>query len=165
MRTITVYRFDELNKQAKRTAIEKLKYVNVEDGLWAGSIYDFTNSIGVALNHYEYNNGYIEVLGGFRNTGICVAEAILISHFDKLRKLAKDFLANVDNLNIVLDRKTDANNTDTRYTALQKQFEKTVLEILREELQNTYKKLCSVKSIIRTARKMEFFEDGTPIKN
>lgn len=75
--TRTLYKFEELSKEAKEKAIESLYDLNV-DHEWWDSVYDDAENIGLKITSFDIDHHEIE--GKFINTAIFTAEAIKKNH-------------------------------------------------------------------------------------
>jgi len=61
MRTIRtkIYSFNELSKEAQNVAIDKMRYINVDDNWWL-STYEDAENIGLKITSFDIERNEIE---------------------------------------------------------------------------------------------------------
>lgn len=171
MRTITrkttVYKFDELPKDAQDKAIERLADINV-DGKWWDFAYEDAKQIGLKLTGFDIDGrGYCK--GDFMEGAHVVAENIKQDHGESCETY-KDAVNYLKERDEVIDATARDENRDfedeyeleQKLDELDTEFLRTLLEDYRIMLQHEYEDLTSRKGIIETieANDYDFTEDG-----
>lgn len=163
----TVYKFEELNEEARDKAVRKLWDLNVESGWWDYT-YEDAERIGLKITSFDLDRNN-HATGHLTQSSDLVAEKILKEHVAetcRTWKLANNYLFDV--------RKTRKENFDPDCSnelthegdcilaELEAQFEKDLLAEYASILQKEYEYLTSEETIfdLIKANEYEFTEEG-----
>lgn len=163
MRTISIsiYKFDELSKEAQEKAIEKLWDINVYGHPWWQFVYEDAEMIGLKItdfDEHECNGRFIE---GAEETALLIKENH--GHSCKTYKTAAEYLKK--RAIEIVRSKLKGEEPEECLEELDNEFLCLLLEDYRIILKNEYEHLISRESVIETilANEYEFTEDGTPV--
>ena len=169
-KTITLYKFEELSKEAQENAISRLYDINIMHEWWDG-IYDDATTIGLTITGFDLDrrNG---ATGHFIKDVHEVVQLIFANHGEMCEtyKTAKQFDEDWTNLvfkysNGVNTKKVMEENEydfDNEADELEKDFLKSLLEDYATILQKECDYLSSEEAIKETieANEYEFTQDG-----
>lgn len=167
MRTIRtkVYKFNELNDDAKQKAIEHFKCYPEES--WYESVYDDAAQVGIKIKAFNLDRGnYIKIE---MNYAFDVAEKITLNHGEgsETYKTAKQYL--IDRKELVDESPVDEDDCyvgeyefDRKIDELDKEFKHDIGQDYLTMLKKEYEYLTSEESIIEMidANEYEFYVDG-----
>jgi hypothetical protein len=172
MRTVRtkVYKFDELQPEAKNKAIQQFSDINV-DYEWWNFTYEDADNIGLKIKGFDIDRGsYCK--GEFVDSAYYVANKIKENHGETCEtyKTAIAFIAEWDALvskysdGVTTDKVAEDNEYDFDNEAedLESEFLKSICEDYRIILSKEYDYLTSEEAIIETIRsnEYEFTKDG-----
>lgn len=177
MTTEVAYKFADLSKDAKQTAIEHFSDINVDYKWWKWTLEDAEN-VGITIKEFDLEyRGSID--GSLIWSGEDVCKAIIETHGKdcKTHKIAAEYsqkYAELSKSYLILDVKekmTQADMYDERHELdaesedLSEVLEAKLLIAYLEILKNEYEYLQSEEAIIESieANNYEFEEDGTLI--
>ncbi len=153
-KTINVYKFEELTKEAQDKVIQTIAPWQVENG-WYEDLYEDAKTIGLQVIGFEVDGNRF-AKGRFSDSAMACAEKIQANHGEECetRKTADKFLSDRIDL-FVGDSEADESE-------LEEQFLKDILSDYADMLQREYDYLTSREAIIETinANEYEFTEDG-----
>jgi len=156
-----VYKFDELNEDAKQKAIEVLSEINVDYDWWQ-FVYEDAENIGLKIDGFDIDRGsYCN--GNFTISAHEVAANIIRDHGESCDtyKTAQEFL---DNSNEIQNKYPEMEGPDYEDEMISNEdaFLNSILEDYRVMLTNEYEYLISDEAIIETiqANEYEFTADG-----
>lgn len=165
-----VYKFDELNEDAKQTVIENNYDINVSYDWWE-STYEDAKNVGIEITAFDIDrSSYCK--GEASSSWKDVAEQIVKEHGEMCEtyKTAKDFLNEYDELvkkysdgiNINQVHEDNVYEFDQYADELENDFRKSILEDYRIILEKEYEYLTSKEAIIETitCNEYEFTKDG-----
>lgn len=170
MRTVRIklYKYNELNEQAKKTAIAKFFDVNV-DYEWWDSIYSDANEIGLKITEFDADT-YCK--GKLLHSLPEVCNLIMSNHGEQCEtyKTAKAYLAEWDKLvkehsdGIIPDKVSEDKEYEFDQCAdeLENQLKLSLCEDYRVILRNEYEYLTSTEAIEETIlyNEYDFTQDG-----
>lgn len=168
--TYNVYKFEELNEDAKDKALEKYYHINVEHDWYDNTYEDIKTLLGITITGFDLDRGqYVEFdfscnditknfLKGLH--GMCFSSD---RHFGYLVELTEKYLADFDRLD--QDEAKDMSIDEIQdelyeeRCEIKAQLEDAILQNLRSE----YEYLTSEEAVIEAfeANECEFKEDGT----
>ena len=165
-----VYKFDELNEDAKQKAIESLSDINVNYDWWQ-FVYEDAKNVGIQINGFDIDReSYCK--GIFIESANYTANKIKFEHGENCEtyKTAISFISDWDKL---VAKYSDGKNTDkvtedneydfdNEADELENEFLNSICEDYRVMLSNEYDYLTSEEAIIETIRanEYEFTADG-----
>ena len=162
--TITTYEFDELSREAREHAIEKLWNINVGYGWWR-FIYEDAETVGIKITSFDLS--YPDCKGEFIESARYTATKILQYHGEvcETYQTANGFL---NELNRFMETaETDEYgelylSDEQKVEDMELEFLRSILEDYRVLLQKEYDYQTSDEAIIETIRanEYEFTENG-----
>lgn len=168
---VKLYKFNELNEEAKKKALDKLQLINVEFNNWFDSDYEDANRVGIKITGFDLgraNSISLEFIEGAEE----VAREILKEHGEGCDtfEAATNFLKDKDNLvyelsdKIETERVAEGNEEefDERCDSLEEEFKKEIEACYFKQLHSSYEYLISEEAIKETieANEYEFTEEG-----
>lgn len=166
MRTIetTVYKFDELDEDAKDRAVEKLYDLNI-DHEWWDFILDEAEKLGLEIKEFDTDRYHIK--GHLTDTPQFTIDCILADHGESCDtfKLAKEYKEGFDALpcqEMIFDECDHEPNCETEYDDLRENFEHALLQEYLTILRHEFEYLTSREQIEESIRvnEYEFTEEG-----
>ena len=164
--TTTIYKFSELNEDAKQKAIEKFSDINVDYNWWKWT-YEDAERIGLKITGFDIDRGgYCD--GEFTLTASEVAQNVLNQHFETCgtcntaKEFMKDWQPVFSNYMDETHEDYESGESEDKLMELEEDFKKSLCEDYRIILQREYEYLTSEAAIIDTieANGYEFTEDG-----
>jgi len=167
----TLYKFNELTDDAKETAIDNLRFVNVEHGDWWNSTFEDAKEIGLKITSFDLDRRR-GADGEFIDSAEHCASLIIKNHGEMCEtyKTAQSYLSDRNGL---VSQYSDGENTsvvteeneydfDKECDELDAEFLKSILEDYSIILQNESEYLTSDEAVQDTieANDYEFTEDG-----
>ncbi len=159
---VPLFSFDQLSKEAKQKAIEKLSDINVNYD-WYEFTYEDAKNVGLIIKESDWM--YVTANGEFANSAPECAELIIENHGKDCNsfKTAKAFLNALKGLEDKYEGKEDTQEREDELTDLEDAFLKNILKDYAVMLSEEWHYLQSEKAIIETIKSNEYlFEaDGT----
>lgn len=157
----TVFKFKELSKDAKQSAIEHYANGNLDYDWWDG-IYEDAASMGLEITSFDLDRSK-HAEGKFIWTEQKVASAILALHGEDCEtyKTSAKFLATA----VLFDQNDTEDENMDKWTALCEHFLKDILNNYADMLQSECDYLQSAEAITETilANDYDFDEDGNMV--
>ena len=162
-----VYKYDELNDEAKEKAVEKLYDINVQFDWW-DCTYDDAESVGLKITGFDIGRGSSCDID-FTEDACFTAHKIKEEHgaMCETHQTAVNFLKERDEIvnTAPKDENGDFENEqelDEKLDDIEAEFLRSISEDYRIMLQKEYKYLTSEEVIIETieSNEYEFTEDG-----
>lgn len=159
MRTIRIklYKFSELNEDAKQKAIEHLWDINVDSEHWYSGIMDDAENIGLKIT--DSDEQYVK--GEFTLAANEVAANIFRDHGETCEtyKTAQSFMAEWQP---IFDKYMDTEDGEDKLMDIEDEFRKSLCEDYRIMFSKEYEYMTSKQAIIETieANEYEFTKDG-----
>lgn len=154
-----VYKFDELNENAKQKAIEWGSDLNVDYDWWE-SVYEDAANIGLKITKFDIDRGsYCK--GNFTIAANEVAANIFRDHGEQCETYKTAF-AFMEEWQPVFGTYMETEEGEQKLMDIENDFETNLLEDYRIMLQKEYEYQTSEAAIIETiqANEYEFTEDG-----
>jgi hypothetical protein len=157
-----VYKFEELQDQAKQQVLEKFCSINVDFNWWDDVYYD-AEQVGIKICGFDIDR-YCRI--ELYDTAKEVAEKIVKNHGKvcETYKTAKQFLDDIENINTKYGEVTEDNEYDyeKEMDELSDDFIKDIAEDYLGVLKTDYEYRTSEEAIIEfiEANDYEFTEDG-----
>lgn len=162
---LTVFKFEELSKEAQEKAIQDNWDFNVNHDWWDFT-YEDAATIGLKITGFDLGRGR-SITGDFKTSAIDCANSILENHGEECGtyKLAAAYKEShmVISVKYKLLANDDSEDEDDEITELSEAFEKDILNAYWKILDNEYDYLqseeCIKESLI--ANEYDFEEDGS----
>lgn len=163
--TTTVYTFDELSEEAKRSVLEQFSYINVEFD-WGEFIYEDAKTIGCEINGFDIGRGACCNLKLTKDV-LNVIDLIIENHGEcDTYKTAREYkeAITVANDNYDNDMEGDPEISDA-YESIVREFTYALAEDYRIMLQREYEYMTGEEAITETIRcnEYEFTEHGKQV--
>lgn len=154
MRTINVYKFEELSEEAKSAAIRKNRDINVEDDWWQCT-YETMNECGIAVNSFDLYRRDINItIEDSERTAKYIVETF--GEHSSLSKISKTFL----------DKLSEGPFEDDVLEDIEERFRRSISNEMYMWLHDEYEHLRGDEAIAETLEinEYEFLENGHEIQ-
>lgn len=172
MRTIRtkVYKFDELNEDAKKKVLTKMWDINVSEEWWE-FIYSDAAEVGIEITGFDIGRGN-DITGKLKGTATETIDKIMANHGEVCAtyKTAQSYLtqwnelvrAHSDGINTDRVCEEKEYEFDQKADQLEQDFLKDILEDYLSMLRSEYEYYTSEEAVIETieANEYEFTRDG-----
>lgn len=163
---INLYKFSELSEDAKQTAVDKMRDINVSHDWW-DSTYEDAAQIGLKITSFGLDRNR-HAKGEFTLSACEVAQNIFNNHGETCEtyKTAKEFMSELqpvfDSYMDESDENYESKEGEDRLMELENDFLNDILEDYSIILQHEYEYLQSDEAIIETieANDYDFTENG-----
>lgn len=171
MKTIelTLYKFSELSEEAKRTAIDEHRYINIKDNWW-NNVYEDAKNIGLKIKGFDLLHQHInaEFIGSAYETSNLIMEqhGEQCETYRTVKKFKKDWEELVkkhsDGINIDKVAEGNEDNFDEEADEMEADFLQSISEDYRIILSNECEYLESDEAVSETLEinEYDFTEDG-----
>lgn len=163
--TINVYKFDELSEEAKETAINEFRDINVSYNWWEFT-YEDAKEIGLKITGFDLDRNK-HATGELILSACEVAQNIFNNHGENCEtyKSAEKFMQDWQPVfNEAMTEPENLSELEEKLIDLEQEFEQELLEDYATILQNECDYLMSDEAVIEAieANEYDFLESGKP---